>query len=1046
MRALHDQGSFLCRVGRLLGGLRERVQTLASLSWGVHLGLAGLVVTELFVLILCPVSSRGLLSNIIQLLGNAAAGFFLTRTAMTLRRRGDGSAGGWALLATSAWLWILGMIIYTVMDSLQGKAPYPGVPDAFFLLSYPLIMLGLLRMQQTSPITPWEQWNNVLDLSALGLIASVLIWHLNLRPMTSSLAANVTSTGVVSILYTICDFLIILTIFSLLLRRNNDRQHVTATLLLLAGVFWLAVGDLGQGCLAQEGMYTSGTVLDMAWVLFGVFASMGAFAASKPPDADAKVHAVVLQTIITTGFTITWMAAVFSILLWAVFRPDMRSAFTFAATGAVCLLAVIRQLRMVRENSRLYASLQLAQESLEKQVLERTEELAHANRLLTAANNRLQAEIADKARAEAALRESEEMHRLFFEMGAVGMVYVGTDGRLLRVNERYCEITGYSRQELAQTTVFELTHPEDRQKERERFNAHARGERPVCVHEKRYVCKDGSARWVHLTARMICESDGRPRHSIATIEDITERKRTEEALRESDKKYRSLYRSILDGFGIVDMQGRITEVNQGLLDMLGYTVDEIQQLTYEDITPARWHNMESNIVREQVLKRGYSDVYEKEYRRKNGTVFPVELRAYLMRNSLGNPEGIWAFVRDISERQRAQEDRIILSKLESTGVLAGGIAHDFNNLLQAILLNVNLAETQESLHSDARDYLGAARAGVEAAQNLTKQLITFAKGGAPVRKPLLVSELIRSAARLSLSGSNIRCDLHLDDTLFWTNVDGAQIEQVIRNLLLNARDAMPEGGVVTVRAENVTLNPSELPELAAGNHVRVTVADQGAGILPEVLPKIFDPYFSTKQRGADKGMGLGLTICHTIIKKHDGSITVSSQPGVGTVFQFHLPACAKPERIETTHRAVATPLRPPRPRAILVMDDEHYMRFAIGSVLEGKGFRVELANDGQNAIDLYSQAMRNGSPFDAVILDLTVRGGMGGKEAIDGLAKVDPSVKAIVMSGYSDDPTLLNPQQYGFKAGMEKSFDIDQLVGTITRILADSNPDDSPDL
>jgi CheY-like chemotaxis protein len=276
----------------------------------------------------------------------------------------------------------------------------------------------------------------------------------------------------------------------------------------------------------------------------------------------------------------------------------------------------------------------------------------------------------------------------------------------------------------------------------------------------------------------------------------------------------------------------------------------------------------------------------------------------------------------------------------------------------------------------------------------------------------------------------------LDSNLFLTDVDEGQIGQVIRNLVLNARDAMPNGGVVRILAQNATITSGEVSGLPPGNYVLISVIDEGHGIPPEVLPKIFDPYFSTKQRGADKGMGLGLSICHTIIRKHEGTITVKSQPGVGTTFQFYLPAREEKKRdgLKERHAAVASP---PPPCAVLVMDDEECMRFAVGTTLERRGFQVGLAKNGQEAIDSYIQARDRGCPFDVVILDLTIRGGMGGKETIEALLKIDPTVKAIVMSGYSEDPALLNPERYGFKAGMDKSFDVNQLTGTIARVVGD---------
>jgi two-component system, cell cycle sensor histidine kinase and response regulator CckA len=249
-----------------------------------------------------------------------------------------------------------------------------------------------------------------------------------------------------------------------------------------------------------------------------------------------------------------------------------------------------------------------------------------------------------------------------------------------------------------------------------------------------------------------------------------------------------------------------------------------------------------------------------------------------------------AVLEDITQHKRAEEDRLTLNKLESTGVLAGGLAHDYNNLLMAILLNLELAQTLIPPGKPLADILERAKQAALESGGLTQQLLSFAKRGAPTRKPTRLSGVIQESVRLSLSGSQVQCVFSLPEDLWLTEVDAGQIGQVIRNLVLNARQAMPEGGAISVRAENAVLGPQESPVLPPGEYVRVTITDRGGGISKELLPKIFDPYFSTKERGAQKGMGLGLAICHAIIRKHGGAIAVESELGVGTTFRIHLPA------------------------------------------------------------------------------------------------------------------------------------------------------------
>ena len=400
-----------------------------------------------------------------------------------------------------------------------------------------------------------------------------------------------------------------------------------------------------------------------------------------------------------------------------------------------------------------------------------------------------------------------------------------------------------------------------------------------------------------------------------------------------------------------------------------------------------------------------------------------------------------AVLDDITEHKRADEDRLILNTLESTGILAAGIAHDFNNLLTMILLNLELAQTLIPPGEELAHHLEQAKQAGLMATGLTQQLVTFAAGGAPVRKLTRLVELIEASVLLAASGSRLRCDFSLAEDLWPAEVDAIQIGQVIRNLVLNAREAKPTGGAISVRAENVVLGPSENPSLPPGDYVRVSVTDWGGGIPKEVLPKIFDPYFSTKQRGTQKGMGLGLTICHTILQKHGGAIAVESEPGVGATFRLHLPAS---RRLLPKEKA-SVPAGVLGKRKILVMDDEEVVRKLVRRLLQQMGHEVEMAEDGQSAVAAYERAKDQGHPFDAVILDLTIRDGVGGQETIRELLKIDPAVKAIVVSGYSNDPALLEPERYGFKGVLRKPFDRHSLRTVLARVLEPATGEQDPE-
>ena len=411
---------------------------------------------------------------------------------------------------------------------------------------------------------------------------------------------------------------------------------------------------------------------------------------------------------------------------------------------------------------------------------------------------------------------------------------------------------------------------------------------------------------------------------------------------------------------------------------------------------------------------------------------PVEVRIEAALAAAG--EECRVVLEDITEHKRAEKDRLILNKLESTGILAGGLAHDFNNQLAVIVLNLDMAQTLIPPGEELARRLEEAKQAALLSRGLTQQLITFAKGGTPVRKPTRLTEVIQDSVRSALSGSRVRCDFSLAEDLWLADVDAGQISQVIRNVVQNAREAMPQGGEVSVRAENVVLGSRENPSLPPGDYVRVSIADRGGGIAQEVLPNIFDPYFSTKQRGEQKGMGLGLTICHTVVQKHGGAIAVESVAGGGATCHIHLPV-SRPVPVEAK---ASVPENLPRHGRILVMDDEESVRKVVGALLKWAGYEVELVEDGQRTVEVYGSAKSQGRPFDAALLDLTVRGGMGGLEALQALLKIDPDVKAVVMSGFADDPAVLEPERHGFKGVLAKPFDIADLQKALAQAMESS--------
>jgi two-component system, cell cycle sensor histidine kinase and response regulator CckA len=492
------------------------------------------------------------------------------------------------------------------------------------------------------------------------------------------------------------------------------------------------------------------------------------------------------------------------------------------------------------------------------------------------------------------------------------------------------------------------------------------------------------------------------------------------------EKFTDLYDFAPVGFLTLDREGTILEANLTTASLLGIERSRLVKLRFGSFVSA---------AELPAFNTFLAKVFEQKARAfcemtllKEGKP-QVELRLEAAGAASGRE--CRAVLDDITDQKRAEEDRLILNRLESTGILAAGIAHDFNNLLTMILLNLEMAETLIPPGEDLALHLEQAKQAGLLASGLTQQLVTFAAGGAPVRKLTRLVELIEGSVRLAAGGSRLRCDFALADDLWPAEVDAGQIAQVIRNLVLNAREAKPAGGVISVRAENVVLGPSENPSLPPGDYLRVSVTDWSGGIPKEVLPKIFDPYFSTKERGTQKGMGLGLSICHTVIQKHGGAIAVESQPGVGTTFRIHLPASRKLLPKETA----SVPAGVLGKRKILVMDDEEVVRKLVRRLLQQMGHEVEVVEDGQQAVGAYESAKDQGHPFGAVILDLTIRDGVGGLATIRELLKLDPAVKAVVMSGYPNDPAVLEPERYGFKGVLRKPFDRHSLRTVLARML-----------
>ncbi|MCP5050199.1 MAG: response regulator [bacterium] len=388
-------------------------------------------------------------------------------------------------------------------------------------------------------------------------------------------------------------------------------------------------------------------------------------------------------------------------------------------------------------------------------------------------------------------------------------------------------------------------------------------------------------------------------------------------------------------------------------------------------------------------------------------------------------------MRDITEREKHKEERLKAQKLESIGILAGGIAHDFNNILTGILGNITLAKMNDEDGEPVGEKLENAEKAALRARELTKQFLTFSKGGAPVKMAASMVELIRESTTFILRGSNVKCKFLLPDDLWAVDIDRGQINQVINNITINADHAMPDGGTITIRGENIIIHDDSDASLEPGKYLKISITDSGTGIPPGILKKIFDPYFTTKTHGS----GLGLASSYGIIKKHDGHIRVESTIGVGTTFEIFLPASH--ETIlssdvigqETTEQIIKGK------GCILLMDDDEVILQSVPEQLGYLGYEVEATANGEELIEKYTVKEETGDTVDLVILDLTVPGGMGGEKTIEHLLEINPQVKAIVASGYSNNPVMANYKKYGFSGVVVKPFDIKELSKEIHRVI-----------
>ncbi len=622
-------------------------------------------------------------------------------------------------------------------------------------------------------------------------------------------------------------------------------------------------------------------------------------------------------------------------------------------------------------------------------------------------------DITERKKSEEKLRNAEERVRTFLETADDMLYFQSLDGSLSMLNEANARITGYSIKEFTEDPMLweKIVHPDDAKIAEEFFRKYPEG---TDKFEVEYRLKDKKGRWRYIQSRMVGvkNKEGNYIGYNCIDRDITDLKETEQKLRELNERFANLMQTSPDGIVITDGEGKILEINQAVCN--------IMETPREDIIGKTAYGMTNGRVSKQAYLTqlaNYRENREKIPREeitiptKTGREIYIEQSTSVMLDEGDNIIYVFAIFRDITERKRLEEEILRAQKLESIGELAGGIAHDFNNILTAAIGNISLAKIDPEMGEGLLELMNGAETALERASILTNQLLTFSRGGAPLKETLDITDIIKRCVALSFSGSKSEVVYDIDAEIYNISVDPNQISQVISNIALNARQAMPDGGTFTVKCENL----EEAEDIEhSGPFIKITLADTGTGIPAEILDRIYDPYFSTKNDSS----GLGLSTVYSVIKRHQGKIDIDTDGQEGTKFIITLPA--------TRDKETDTALSPaPTGKTILIMDDEPPVRKTLRILLESLGQKVVEAEGGNKVMKILEDIGRKN--IDYFILDLTIAGGIGGVKTMEMLLEKYPDIKAIATSGYSNDPVLADYGKYGFKGRLVKPFTIDDL-------------------
>ncbi|MCO5045016.1 MAG: ATP-binding protein [Kiritimatiellae bacterium] len=691
------------------------------------------------------------------------------------------------------------------------------------------------------------------------------------------------------------------------------------------------------------------------------------------------------------------------------------------AAGALLIMFILDF--SIRHYQLWISALQLAEaeqrqrrlsDTLEERVVHRTRELAESNAALHREMEKLQ--------------EAEIKYRTLADHVPVitYRVDLGERNATTFISPQIKDILGFTPEEwMADPQLWLHVIPEeDRERVHSLIQEHDRTGEPANL-EFQMLDRSGRPHWIRCSQRYQRDESGALIHAHGVMMDVTETMQTLQQLRKASERYRLIFDYSPAGLFHYDHSLRITEVNNRFAALLDRPRADLIGADLAALASEEVHATLASALRGG---EGYFEGARGFLSLPTDSWISV-LAAPLYSDDADDASG-FAVVQDLSEQRRIEEERMRTQKLESLGLLAGGIAHDFNNILTAILGNISLARQMAASGSDFRDSLRDAERASFRAQELTRQLLTFAKGGAPVKQLHDIPAVIREAASFTVRGSASHCVYAFAPDTWKAEIDAGQITQILQNLIINADQAMPHGGTITLETKNRRLVENEVPNLQPGPYVEVRVSDTGSGIPDRLLGRIFDPYFTTKT----KGTGLGLTMCFSIIQKHGGHILAESTEGQGTTFTFYLPAT--PEGSAPAAPAAALDMESLRGSArILIMDDERTILELCRRTLQKAGYSVLTAAHGAEALRIYDEETAAGRPIDLAILDMTVPGGMGGSETLSALRERTPHIPALVSSGYAQDDALAEYSKAGFVGAIPKPYRAQDLLAAIARAL-----------